>query len=95
MLIELHARLNDVDGVYRIAEHVLRRLQDANHLDEACARMIWTHNMDSFREDPRFTGFVDRLGLMAFWRRNGWPDLWSPEGSRPLADLVREWNAAT
>jgi TolB-like protein len=27
------------------------------------------------RQDPAFQGFAQRIGMVAYWKRNGWPDL--------------------
>ena len=30
------------------------------------------------RQDPAFEGFARRIGMLAYWKRNGWPDLCKP-----------------
>jgi tetratricopeptide (TPR) repeat protein len=40
----------------------------------------WFPASRPFREDPRFVGLMETVGLMAFWRQNGWPDLCQPVG---------------
>ena len=34
----------------------------------------------ALRRDPRFARFVHDIGLVKFWRVNGWPDLCGPAG---------------
>jgi TolB-like protein/Tfp pilus assembly protein PilF len=36
--------------------------------------VIWMPDMQPFRQDPRFQGFVTRLGLMPYWEEYGPPD---------------------
>jgi TolB-like protein/Flp pilus assembly protein TadD len=31
------------------------------------------------RRDPAFLGFAQRIGMVDYWRRNGWPDLCRPQ----------------
>lgn len=33
------------------------------------------------RQDPSFQGFARRIGMIDYWKQNGWPEL-----CRPLAD---------
>lgn len=41
---------------------------------------VWFPTAASVRRDPRFVEFVRAIGLVDFWRENGWPDLCRPEG---------------
>jgi len=34
------------------------------------------------RQDPAFQGFAQRLGMVAYWTHNGWPDLCKPAPER-------------
>ena len=36
--------------------------------------LLWDRNMRSFRQDPRFQGFVTRLNLIDYWKQYGPPD---------------------
>jgi len=40
----------------------------------------WMPQARVARRDPRFAQFARDIGLLAFWRRNGWPDLCAPDG---------------
>lgn len=40
----------------------------------------WMSSADSMRRDPRFVEFLRGIGLLKFWRGNGWPDLCGPAG---------------
>ncbi len=40
----------------------------------------WMPQASAMRRDPRFVQFARDIGLLAFWRSNGWPDLCAPEG---------------
>jgi hypothetical protein len=45
---------------------------------------VWFVTAASVRRDPRFVEFVRAIGLVDFWRENGWPDL-----CRPVGDAVQ------
>jgi hypothetical protein len=34
------------------------------------------------RQDPAFQGFAQRIGMVAYWTHNGWPDLCKPAPER-------------
>jgi tetratricopeptide (TPR) repeat protein len=38
----------------------------------------WFQTHTEFRKDPRFAELVQALGLVAFWKEHGWPDLCQP-----------------
>lgn len=40
----------------------------------------WMPQATVMRRDPRFVRFVRDIGLVKFWRANGWPDLCGPAG---------------
>ena len=40
----------------------------------------WFPPAAAMRRDPRFAQFVRDIGLVKFWRANGWPDLCGPVG---------------
>jgi len=42
--------------------------------------ILWNPSMAPFRQDPRFAGFAAELGLVDYWRENGWPDACQPAG---------------
>jgi len=37
---------------------------------------------DAVRRDPRFIALMEDIGLVDFWRQNGWPDLCRQDGER-------------
>ncbi|MBN1905902.1 MAG: hypothetical protein JW927_12475 [Deltaproteobacteria bacterium] len=41
---------------------------------------IWLPHMREVRQLPRFKEFVREIGLVAYWRKYGWPDVCHPEG---------------
>ncbi len=41
---------------------------------------LWEDSTTTFRQDPRFADLVTRLGLVDYWRENGWPDACRPMG---------------
>ncbi len=34
------------------------------------------------RQDPAFQGFAQRIGMVAYWTHNGWPDLCKPDSEK-------------
>jgi TolB-like protein/Tfp pilus assembly protein PilF len=40
----------------------------------------WMPSAAPMRRDPRFIRFLNDIGLIKFWRSNGWPDLCGPVG---------------
>ena len=42
--------------------------------------VFWQDHMAMFRQDPRFAELVTKLGLVDYWRENGWPDACQPAG---------------
>ena len=41
---------------------------------------IWNNGATVVRQDPRFKDWVEQLGFVDFWRKNGWPDRCRPTG---------------
>ena len=44
----------------------------------------WMPQAAAMRRDPRFARFVRDIGLVKFWRANGWPDLCGPAGGEVI-----------
>jgi len=42
--------------------------------------MFWRPEVAPFRQDSRFASFVTEMGLLDYWRENGWPDVCQPAG---------------
>ena len=58
-----------IDDAYRVA-----------NVDSDVLWMSWRTGLAPFRQDPRFANLVTELGLLDYWRENGWPDDCRPEG---------------
>ncbi len=41
---------------------------------------VWNNWSVAIRQDPRFKDWVEKLGYVDFWRKNGWPDRCRPTG---------------
>ena len=41
---------------------------------------VWNNWSVAVRQDPRFKDWVEKLGYVDFWRKNGWPDRCRPTG---------------
>jgi len=48
--------------------------------------VIWRPDMAPFRQDPRFAKLVTELGLLEYWRENGWPDVCQPAGDSVICE---------
>ena len=73
-----YASLDRLDDAYRVAGRGWQST-GANAWG-----ILWQDGMAAFRQDPRFAELVTELGLMDYWRANGWPD-----GCQPEADRLR------
>ncbi len=47
---------------------------------------IWIIPASSVRRDPRFVEYLRSIGLVDFWRENGWPDRCRPDGDAVQCD---------
>lgn len=58
----------------------------AIHIDDQRLPYVYTLLPEArpIRSDPRFAGLMEKIGLIEFWRQNGWPPV-----CQPLADSVR------
>ena len=54
--------------------------QGKSGLSDAYLNWLWQAEPFSrkARQDPAFQGFAERMGLVAYWKANGWPDLCRP-----------------
>jgi TolB-like protein len=48
--------------------------------------VIWRPDMAPFRQDPRFAELATELGLLDYWRENGWPDACQPAGDSVICE---------
>ena len=70
-----YAGLGQIDDAYRLVN--LRLGRDSRDPDGAWM-FLWQPDMAAFRQDPRFIELVTELGLLDYWRENGWPDACQP-----------------
>ncbi len=73
-LVQHYAGLGRIDDAYRVAN------KNPNSKRFGYLWVIWRTNMAPFRQDPRFAEHVTELGLLDYWRKNGWPDACQPAG---------------
>ena len=74
ILVSSHAGFGRIDDAYRAVSTNLDLLR-AN-----AWWVLWQPDMVTFRQDPRFAALVTELGLLDYWRENGWPDACQPLG---------------
>jgi TolB-like protein/DNA-binding winged helix-turn-helix (wHTH) protein len=72
-LIRGYVDFGRIDDAYRVAKERLDQLITLRWF-------IWNPEMTTFRQDPRFVEIAAQLGLLDYWRDNGWPDLCQPDG---------------
>ena len=61
------------DAAYRVLETRLDHFRQLRWV-------LWNPETATFRQDPRFAGLVNELGLPDYWREHGWPDSCGPAG---------------
>ena len=61
-------------------QFAMEALEYANHLDSTGLFQVWLPVMREVRQLPRFKEFVREIGLVDYWNKFGWPDLYC----RPL-----------
>jgi TolB-like protein len=59
---------------FDLFEHGKSGLSDA-YLNWLWQRETWSRKA---RQDPAFQGFAQRMGMVAYWKKYGWPDLCKP-----------------
>ena len=69
-----YGMVGEIDAAYRVVN------SDQNDTGTNTWFRLWPAYMTEFRQDPRFTALVTRLGLMDYWRDHGWPDACQPAG---------------
>jgi Tfp pilus assembly protein PilF len=72
-LMDWYTMLGALDDAYAVAEAGFARLQRTGSIGGNWAG-IWRPEMRSFKQDPRFQPFAQRLGLMEYWNCYGPPD---------------------
>ncbi len=74
VLMDGYASFGRVDDAYRVSG------KGMNSAGPNTWWILWNPNMAPFRQDPRFAGFAAELGLVNYWREDGWPDACQPVG---------------
>jgi hypothetical protein len=69
----LYTMLGALDHAYESANSVLDEMARSGPV-WVFPGGLWLPEMRPFRQDPRFQGFVTRLGLMPYWEEYGPPD---------------------
>jgi TolB-like protein/DNA-binding winged helix-turn-helix (wHTH) protein len=78
--------VSSVTGITRFAAHfgdaelAVAGLRKANEVSHALMPAIWGRSWQAVRADPAFKRFVTDIGLVAYWREAGWPDMCRPLG---------------
>jgi hypothetical protein len=62
------------------AELAVAGLRKANEVSHALMPAIWGRSWQTVRADPAFKRFATDIGLVAYWRDAGWPDMCRPLG---------------
>ena len=73
-MMEWQAALGELDAAFRIADLILAAWRRTGQLATMGLFHMWLPSMRPFRQDPRFSGFVEQLGMVAYWHRHGPPD---------------------
>ena len=47
---------------------------------------MWTRDLTRIRSDPAFDAYLRRSGILAFWRRHGFPPQCRPQGDGAVCD---------
>ena len=48
--------------------------------------LMWTRDLARIRSDPAFDAYLRRSGILAFWRRHGFPPQCRPQGDGAVCD---------
>jgi TolB-like protein len=72
-MMDWYTTLGALDDAYAVAEAGSARLQRARSIGGNWGG-LWRPEMRPFKQDPRFQGFAQRLGLMEYWNVYGPPD---------------------
>jgi TolB-like protein/Tfp pilus assembly protein PilF len=68
------AMLDALDPAYDLASRYLDDFLSSGTGGGVDWDFLWIPEMHSFRQDPRFQGFVTRLNLISYWKQYGPPD---------------------
>ncbi len=73
-MMEWQAALGELDAAFRITDLILAAWRRTGQLATMGLFHMWLPSMRPFRQDPRFSDFVEQLGMIAYWHRHGAPD---------------------
>ena len=73
-MLEWQSALGEFDAAFRIADRILAAWRRTGQLATMGLLTVWQPSMRAFRQDPRFSGFVEQLGMFNYWHRHGPPD---------------------
>jgi TolB-like protein len=85
MFIYLYAQLGSCDRAFVVADKMVLLAERGGVFDMNTIITMWRPDMGELREDPRFGELAKRLGIFAYWERNGAPDGYRIEGGRLVA----------
>jgi adenylate cyclase len=72
-LIVWFTLLGAIDDAHDVAERTVDRLAAHGTIGNGWG-ILWTKEMQAFRDSPRFQNLLSRLGLFSYWRQYGPPD---------------------
>ncbi|HEY5755802.1 MAG TPA: winged helix-turn-helix domain-containing protein [Steroidobacter sp.] len=72
-LIVWFTLLGAIDDAHDVAQRTVDRLAAHGTIGNGWG-ILWTRQMQAFRESPRFQNLLSRLGLFSYWRQYGPPD---------------------
>lgn len=84
--IELLARIGEIDAAMAVAEQAFPTELPAARPD---ASVLLRPSTAALRRDKRFLPLVERLGLVAYWKKHTAPDFCRTETVAPCPDLAR------
>jgi hypothetical protein len=61
-------------------EFAMEAIEKAQIIDASMLYYNWFPVVREVRQLPRFKEFVRKIGLVDYWKENGWPDLCHPVG---------------
>ncbi len=74
LFMDWYVQLGAVERAYAIAERIAAERQARRPHDIFSLLTLWRPRFAVFRDHPRFASLVGRLGMTAYWERNGPPD---------------------
>jgi TolB-like protein len=78
--IEGYIKVGDFDGAFVELE------RSVSSGDFRTLRFLWLRDGQKMRAHPRFRPFVEKIGLVGYWRKSAWPDVCRPAGDSFTCD---------